>query len=74
MIQKLWRPGDKSKLARAVGISPSYLCDIMADRKQCRPYLARLLADACKAMGYPIDRTMWAFPEERKDSPFFNSK
>ena len=70
-MNKQWRRGDKSKLARMVGISPSYLCDIMSGRKQCRPFLARKLSDACELLGYPITRSMWAFPEERKDSPFF---
>lgn len=69
--KKTWQHGDKAKVARLAGISPSYLCDIMHGRRTCDPWLASRLSDACRELGYRISRMTWAFQDERKGNAFF---
>lgn len=69
--RRRWEWGDRRRLAIHVGISPTYLCDIMAGRKTCPPELAvKLEREAC-LMGYKISRMEWVFREDRKRHPLF---
>lgn len=66
-----WDRGDKTKLAKAAGISPQYLCDIMAGRKECRAKLAIELEQAALTLGYRISRFQWSFTTLRTNNPLF---
>ena len=68
---KTWIWGDRKLVAKEVGISPQYLCDIMAGRKECLPSRALLLAEACKKYGYDVPALLWAFPATREHHPLF---
>lgn len=66
-----WIHGDRAAVAKAVGISPQYLSDMMRNRKEVSPTMARSLEKACSMLGYSIPRTQWAFPEKRANNPLF---
>jgi hypothetical protein len=65
-----WKPGDRARLAHLARIPQSYLCDIMAGRKECSAKRAEELEAAAAALGYRISAIEWAFPARRK-SPLF---
>ncbi len=51
-----WEYGQKSKLARAAGISKQHLNNIIHRRKNARPELAKRLENAALSMGINIGR------------------
>lgn len=73
-FRKEWRWGDRLKLARASGISPSYLCDILKDRKRCPPRLAAILERQAGHLGYRIPREQWVFPDLRSRNVLFTDR
>jgi DNA-binding transcriptional regulator YdaS (Cro superfamily) len=70
-VRMKWERGHKSALAKAVGLSPQYLCDIMANRKRCNADRAIELERICRHLGYRISRFEWAFPSLRYKNHLF---
>lgn len=66
-----WSPGDKRRLALDAGVSPQYLSDILAGRRQCHPDLANRLETAAANLGYRIPRAVWVFRDMRASNPLF---
>jgi transcriptional regulator with XRE-family HTH domain len=75
MAATLWNHGDKAKLAKAVGITPQHLNEILSRR--CRVptrKAADALAQAAAAsLGYYISSDSWLLNGET-DSPYFGEK
>ena len=69
--RKQWVWGDKGKLAKAAGISPQYLSDIIHGRKECRGTLAITLRDEAAKMGYKIPSSDWVFRNVEPVNPLF---
>lgn len=67
MTNKLWKWGEKTRLARASGISLSYLCDILSARTGATPTLARTLRDEAQKLGKIIHELDWIYPAESKN-------
>ena len=59
-----WQRGQKSQLAKAVGISLQYLCDIPSGRKRALPELARRIETESSKLGLEIHRLDVLYPEE----------
>lgn len=66
-----WKTGDKTKLARASGISPSWFSEILHNRRPCSGRLATILERHARLLGYRMTKKEWVFPEERLDNPLF---
>lgn len=49
-----WKHGDKAAIARAAGISPQYLNDILKARKAARAELAKKIIKAAAGFGYSL--------------------
>lgn len=60
-----WAKGDRTKLATAIGVQASVICDIIKGRRAVSPARAIELEKACAELGYNIPRTAWVFVEER---------
>ena len=73
-LKTSWQWGDKVKVARAAGIGPSYLCDIMGGRKVCPANTAVRLEAACLTYGYDIPKEQWVFTELRAGNPLFPTR
>ena len=69
----MWNSGDKTELARRVGISPQYLSNIINRRTRCKAELALRLERACQEMRLMIPKESWAFNLET-DNPYFSEK
>lgn len=70
-MKREWVYGDKARLADAVGISGSWLSQIVNGKKECKPELAKRLAEASRRLGYNIPREVWAFTDKRIGNMLF---
>jgi len=59
-----WKHGQKAELARAAGVSPAYLGDILKGRRRATPENAILLSNAAREMGLSLDRLDLIYPHE----------
>lgn len=70
MIKKTWKRGDKQILAKASGLSPQGLSNILGRRARATPEQALRLEENAAALGYRIIRTDWIYSMET-DNPLF---
>lgn len=70
-MKEKWLWGEKRKLARAVGISDSYLGDILHGRQGAPPSLAKRLESEARNLGKTIHRIDWIYPNE-STNPLFS--
>lgn len=73
-IKTAWNRGERSTLAKRVGISDAHLCQILDRNHKSTPHpkLATSLSNACKEMGIPITREEWLYKEEHQNPLFKN--
>ena len=72
MYELRWRHGEKAKLAKAAGISPSYLGDILHGRTGATPKLAIKLREEAQKLGKIIHEMDWIYPN-RSVNPLISS-
>lgn len=70
MTRKTWKRGDKVILAKASGLSPQGLSNILGRRARATPEQAILLEENAIALGYKIMKTDWIWSMET-ENPFF---
>lgn len=63
-LKLIWTHGEKSILARACGISPQYLSDILSARKRALPELAEKIEAESRKMGLYISRNDVMYPHQ----------
>lgn len=70
MTKRRWRIGDKKIIARASGISPQQLSNILGRRARALPKQAILLEEVSVALGYDIYREDWIWSKETDNALF----
>lgn len=60
----LWQHGDKRKVAKAAGISPQYLTDILKGRKAATTKLAPKIVDAARKLEYSLSLLDVLYPSD----------
>ena len=69
--RRAWKWGDKTKLARGVRISPSFLSDILSGRRSCSGKLALKLEKEARRLGYRMPAVQWVWARKRIGNPLF---
>jgi len=69
--QLWWDRGDRIDLARRVGISASYLSDILHRRRRVSWNMAKRLEEAAELLGYDVPATAWIEAERTRHPAFF---
>lgn len=68
-----WEKGDRSKIARRLGVAASVVCDYVNGHRNVTPSTAVKLEKLCAELGYNIPRSAWVFHDERDPRLFPSS-